>query len=277
MHRIWLVICFIIGPGLALAATQEETFTRRLLTKLEVVLPNHKLVYAGPLEIRDATTEGNIYLDRIYGFAMANPKEADAAIRSYVNRVAQVATEASKPISASALRLAVRNSVSLKRAMESLGAGPVAAYPREFVGDLVVVPVIDASSSVKYVGERDLGSLRRSLVEVNKLAEENLRKNQRPIEEVAKLSAQSGIGVISEEYAASRLIFISDWTQLEKNVGGNLVVMAPAFDTVIYGDGSSVIAVDALRTLGLRIGQTSQVPLSSNVFRLVKDHWELVP
>ena len=93
---------------------------------------------------------------------------------------------------------------------------------------------------------------------------------------MSSLNTRPSLGVIKEEYAASRLIFVSDWAVIQKKIGGNLIIMAPAFDTVLYGDGSSATAVDALRTLGLRIAKGSQVPLSPSVFRLQGDRWELV-
>ena len=191
MRRIWLVILLAVNLDNSFAATKEETFTRLVLAKLEPAIPGHKFEYAGSLEIRDATADGSIYLDRLFGYVTANPKQADAAIESYVSRVAQVTLEAAKPISPSSLRLAVRNSTSLKRAIESLGAGSVAAYPRELAGDLVVVPVIDTPSSVNYVGEKDLSTLGLSEAEVRKIGSENLRKNQRPIEEAAKSPSPS--------------------------------------------------------------------------------------
>jgi hypothetical protein len=52
--------------------------------------------------------------------------------------------------------------------------------------------------------------------------------------------------------------------------------MAPAYDTLIYGDGSTAVGVDALRTLGIQIARQSEVPLSRTVFRFAGDHWEVV-
>jgi hypothetical protein len=276
MKQIWFVLLFMATTCAAFASAREEAFTRLILSKLEAAIPGHKFEFVGSLELRDPTSGRSIYLDRIFGYTTANPKLADTAIADYVSRVAQFTLEAEKPVSPALLRLAVRNSTSLQRAIESLGAGAAAAYPQELVGDLVVVPVIDAPSSVKYVGEKDLSVLGLSEAEARKIGGENLRKIQRPLEEVAKPSPKSGIGVINEEYAASRLIFISDWAALGQKIGGNLIVMAPAFNLVIYSDGSSPIAVDALRTLGLQLGKSSQVPLSPHVFRFKQDHWELV-
>jgi uncharacterized protein YtpQ (UPF0354 family) len=85
------------------------------------------------------------------------------------------------------------------------------------------------------------------------------------------------LGTIQEEYAASRLILVSDWAALEKKLGGSLVVMAPSYDTVIYCDGSTARAIDALRTLGLQVAKRSQTPLSATILRFKGDRWEPVP
>ena len=276
MKRILLVLFLALGAQAVFAATTEEAFTRSILEKLQKAAPAHTFEYAAPLEISDETSGNSIYLDRIYRFTATNPQGAQAAVESFVARAAQAMVEAARPPAVTALRLAVRNGEALKKSLEALGPGAKAAYPRDLAGDLVVVPVVDTPAAVGYLSERNLTQLGLTEAEAIQRATDNLRAAQRPLAEVAKAPPKSGIGTLKEEYAASRLIFVADWAAIEQRVGGNLVVMAPAFDTVLFGDGSNARAIAALRTLGLQVAKRSQVPLSSTVLRFKGDRWEPV-
>lgn len=272
----FVILVFLLAAPFCSAEMKEEEFTRGILPKLENALPSHKFDYVGPLEIRDSTSGETIYLDRIYGFITSNPRLKEAAVTDYVARIAKAAAEADKPISKEDVRLAVRNALSLKRTVDAMGTGTKVAYPRELAGDLVVVPVIDTTSMVKYISQKNLTTLGIDEAQAIDLGKKNLQKIQKPMKKVASIPPHSAIGIIREEYAASRLIFFEDWASIEKQIGGNLIVMAPAFDTVIYGDGSTMIGIDALRTIGMKIAKDSQVPLSSTVVRLKGNHWEVV-
>lgn len=271
-----LLICCVFSAKPCLGETPEESFTRALLPELQSAIPTHKFEYVALLQLRDSTSGNVIYLDRIFGYVSANPKQAAAAQRNYVSQMAKAIADADRPISKRDLRLAVRNATTLRKSLEAMGPGRKAAYPKDFVGDLVVVPVIDTPSTVKYVSEVNLAAIGLTEEQAVELGTKNLRSIQKPMAEITKIPPKSGIGVINEEYAASRLIFIADWKPIEEKIGGNLIAMAPAYDTVIYGDGSTLIAVDALRTIGMQIAKQSQVPLAPTVVRLKGDHWEVV-
>ncbi|MFT3831157.1 MAG: DUF1444 family protein [Opitutaceae bacterium] len=273
---VLLILC--ASCGIWASPPSAEDFTRSFLSKLQAEIDDHKFVYCGPLDIADESgaskSVGHLYLDRIYGYVSENPDQADAAISSYIGRISQVIKEADRPLDQADVLLVVRDATSVRRSTEMMASGPRAAFPRVLTKGLVIVAAINTPGSIKYVGENDLSKLGLDEAQLFALGEKNLRSLQKPFSEVAKVPPNSGLGVITEEFAASRLLFLHDWAAMAKAIGGNLVVMAPAFDTVIYGDGTSVVGVDALRTIGKRIAARSQVPLSSTILRYSGDHWE---
>lgn len=279
--RSWISIFLLcVGSSAIAAPSSDEAFTREILRKLQMAVPTHHFEYRKPLELCDTTpggkSLGNIYLDRVSQFAHSNPDVADLAIDDYVSKIGQAIADRERPISREDLRLAVRNHSVIQRSLAALGAGSKAAYPRSLAGDLDIVPVIDSPASIRYLGQRDLATLELSQQQAEAIAMRNMRLLQKPLADITKTPPRNGIGIINEEYAASRLIWPEDWANLAKSAGGNLVVMAPTYDTVIYGAGTTAIQVDALRSLGLNIAKHSQVPLSATVLRLTHEGWEVV-
>jgi len=274
--HLGIAFAFIFSARQAFAQPNEEAFTKTFLQQLQSAVPSHRFEYVAPLELKDSTSGSTLYLDRLFGYIAANPKDSAAAQQSYVSQLSRAIAEAGKPISKQDVRLAIRNVAKIKSALDAMGPGSKPAYPKNLTGDLVVLPVIDTPSTVRFVSEKDLSLLGLTEDEAVECGMKNLRAIQKPLAEVAKIPPRSGFGIITEEYAASRLIFTSDWKSIEEKVGGNLIAMAPAYDTVIFGDGSTSTAVDALRTFGIQIAKQSQVPLSSTVVRLKGERWEAV-
>lgn len=250
--------------------------------KLQAANPTHQFVYQAPLEIADRSSPakhsiGILHLDRLYGYASRNPDHADAVIEDYLLQVSRAILDFDRPVSKSDILLAVRDAATVERSLAAMGTGPRAAYPRKLTPSLTIVPIINLPATVKYVGQQEIQQMDLDESQLFALGERNLRAAQEPFAAVAHVPPTNGIGIIREEFAASRLIFVKDWSTMAKALGGHLVVMAPAYDTVIFGDGSTPVGIDALTALGRQIAAKSQVPLSPVILRFMNDHWEEIP
>ena len=61
---------------------------------------------------------------------------------------------------------------------------------------------------------------------------------------------------------------------MAEELNGQLVVMVPTPDLLLYGDGSTPMAVDVLRKYGLEMARKSTRPLSPVVLRWTPTGWE---
>lgn len=133
---------------------------------------------------------------------------------------------------------------------------------------------ISTKSSLKWVGEKELKKLNLSEPGLFDLGRQNLRKLQRPLSEVAKIPVGDAVGSIAEEFAFSRLLFPEDWASMAKALSGKLVVMVPNPNLLVYGDGSSALKIDALRTLGAEAARRSEQPLSDTILVWTEKGWK---
>jgi hypothetical protein len=52
--------------------------------------------------------------------------------------------------------------------------------------------------------------------------------------------------------------------------------MLPAPDVLLYGDGSTAVGLEAMRTFAADVARKSSRPLSSSVLQWTEDGWEVV-
>lgn len=279
LFRIWFALVALAVPLGSLAATGDrEAFTQLVIEKLQTAMPGRTFVSPASLEIVEKGSEdARIYLDRVYAYVQANPLMREKVATFHAQQIARSMQEQSQPIDRAAVVLVVRHEAKIRQSLSQLPKGEgVGAYPQALAPGLLAIPALNGDASIRYVNDTMLKKLGITETELVKLGAANLAKLQKPFADVAKIPVPHSLGVLHEEFAASRLIDVTAWTDLAKALGGNLVVMPVAYDTVLYGDGSTPTALGALRTLGRQTMQRSETPLSENVYRYAGDRWELV-
>jgi hypothetical protein len=120
----------------------------------------------------------------------------------------------------------------------------------------------------------DLGAFALDDVTAISLAEENLRAGLRPADAV--LTPQpNGIGVDAGDFGeAGRLALVDQWASLAAAMGGDLLVAAPAADTVLYEDGRIPGALARLSARAGAVMAQSPRPISATILRWSSHGWQ---
>jgi hypothetical protein len=275
------LVALAVGSAMADPPSDKEGFTRYALAQFQQRIEGHHFTLVQPLVLKvdggGKDSLGNLYLDRIYQYSLANPEKADAALASYADRVAAALAELLRPPAKEDVTLVVRSQETLRQSLRSMGASfTVAAYPRALTPSLTYLPVLNSKTSFKWVNDKILTKLGLTEEELFRLARANLRSALRPLEEVTTVPSpgQNAVGTLRDELAPSRLLFPEEWAPIAKKLGGKLVVMVPGSDVLIYGDGSSAARIDALRTLGRDLGRRAEQPLSDAVLLWTETGWQ---
>jgi uncharacterized protein YtpQ (UPF0354 family) len=276
-----LLLTVVTGLGAQSVPRDEAAFTAYVAERLTRELTGFAIQSVGRLTLEgkgsDGESTGQLSLDRIYGFCNRDAGRCPEAIEHYVKGMAEFVRERSRPVEKSMVRLVIRQQSYVDQAKHQMGSGPPALYFRPLAANLVVVPVLDFTRSIRFVGEKDLQRLGVDVDGLFQLGERNLRASLRPLREVAPTPVTHSFGRITgEEYASSRIIFHSDWSELAAKLNQQLVVMLPAPDVLLYGDGSTQVRIDALRTFGTEAARGSQRPLSPVLLRWTISGWEQV-
>jgi hypothetical protein len=149
---------------------------------------------------------------------------------------------------------------------------------RPLVGELVMLPAIDAPQAILPLSEKNNEALGLSADEVFGLGLANLRARLKPLMKVAKVAKPGEIWPIEGDvYHSSRLALHESWSPLAAAQGGKLIVAAPETDTVLYVAEDTPAAIKALRTMVQNVMSRSPRPLSSDLLRWTPQRWEVVP
>ncbi|HSW06486.1 hypothetical protein [Aquabacterium sp.] len=282
MLKYITAIALCVPPTWSLAQEiplDEEGFAKLAAQRVQRELPSYDIKPTTRLTLEgkrtDGESTGQLSLDRIYAFCSRNAPNCGTALDQYAKGIGEVIKERDRPIEKSMVRVAVRPAEYVDRIKKQMGSGAAPIYGRPIGAGLSLVPVLDYTRSVRFVGEKDLPKLQVTEDEVFKLGEQNLRASVKPLSEVTPVPGPNAFGSITgEDYASSRIAFHGDWKVLADKLNGHLIVMLPAPDILLYGDGSTPVGVEALRTFGREMAKKSSRPLSAAILRWTRSGWE---
>lgn len=260
--------------------TDDDAFTTYAAERMAKELPEYNVRPAGKLTLEgkrsDGESTGQLSLDRVYAYCSRNAQNCSAAIDQYAKGMAESVKERNRPIERNMVRVAIRPAAYVEQIRKQFG-GTANVYTKPVTQGLVAIAVLDFTRSVRFVNDKDLSKLALSEAELIKLGEENLRSSIKSLAEVAPVPTANSFGRISgEDYATSRILFLDDWRELSSRLNGKLVVMLPAPDVLLYGDGSSAVGVEALRTFANEVARKSSRPLSPILLQWSETGWSEV-
>ncbi len=281
LSLIAILFCATTTAHAQTIPADEASFTEFIGEKVAQQVPEIKISPVGALNLEgkreDGESSGPVSLDSLYSFCAANTENCAAAIEHYAKGVADLMRERLRPIEKSMIRLAIRSKEAIAQIQQENNTGGILLYAHPLTPDLAVVPLLDFTHSTKFFGNKELAKLGLTEDELFKIGEQNLRAMFKPLATVAKLPADKSPGAIAgEDYASSRIIFLSDWKKLSATLHHQLIVMVPDPEIVLFGDGSTPNGIATLRALGNHISRTSSYPLSTVILRWNKSGWEQV-
>jgi uncharacterized protein YtpQ (UPF0354 family) len=253
----------------------EPAFTEHVAGLLRKEIGDASVLVASPLTIKVGELQAN--LDRIFAFCKRNADTCSAEVHRYVKGAAQVHKERSAPPTREAVRIVLRSGQYTQVAQSSVGGSGAEIQPHPFVDGLVALPVLDSPRALRMLGTKSNEQLGLSAQEVYDLGIANLKKELRPLMEIAKVAGRGQIGqLVGDSFHPSRLLLTESWAPLAQAQGGTLIVAVPATDAVFYIGEDSPVAVDALRALVRNVMSRAPNRLSSILLRWKESGWEVV-
>jgi hypothetical protein len=274
---VYFLVAAVVSSALAQEAPRDEAgFTDYVAAELRKQIGEANVVVKAPLTLGVRELQAN--LDRIFAFCRGNADGCSREIDTYVKGAAEAYRAQSAPPTKEAVRLVVRTAEYVQAARSGpVGSKPLQIQAWPFVEGLNILPVIDNSRTIRMLGENDNTKLGLTADEVYELGVANLRKELKPLMEVAKVAAHGQIGqLIGNAFNPSRMILLDSWAPLAQAQGGVLIVAIPATDAVFYVSEDTRTAIDALRTLTKEILGRAPNRLSGNLYRWRAGGWELV-
>ena len=254
---------------------EAVAFTDRVATQLRARQANTQVTVRGPLTLTVGELQAN--LDRIFSFCQRDAAGCKAETDRYLDGVVETLQSAHKPLERDAVRLIARTRTIYERASANMG-GKVGLAPRALAGELVLIPAVDAKTTIQWLSRSGAKDLGLSDDEIFALGASNLKKTLRPLTDVAKPVGKAAIASLPpDSYNSGRLALLDSWSPLAQAQGGVLIVAAPANDTLLYISEDTPTAVDALRTLASTTAAAAAGPLSKELLRWTPGGWELVP
>lgn len=277
----WLIAAVVVGSLLAAGSASaqhvpadEAGFTTFVAARIQAPLRDKQVVVKGPLTLSIGPLQAN--LDRVYAFCKSNTSGCAKEIETYVGGVVAMASNAKDPPTKAALRIVVRSTDYMRKALRELESA--SAIPTRPLADgLVIVPVLDSPRTVKIFNDKHRAALGLTTEQVFDMAIANLRSSLKPLMSVAKPAVPGQFGTLKGDYyATSRLALIDSWAPLAQAQGGVLIVAAPTPDLVVYSSEDSGAALDALRTLARNVAASAPKPLSGALLRWTPKGWQSV-
>jgi uncharacterized protein YtpQ (UPF0354 family) len=277
VRRLCSVLVQLVAVGCSSAHAQdvpkgEAAFTEYVAALMRRELKGGQVEVKGPLMlVVGGRLQAN--LGRIFTYCSSNADGCGREISAYVQGVADLQNGRVPPLSKDGVRIIVRTSAYVRASSQQA----TEMQWRPLVGELVMVPAMDAPQSIFPLSEESNGNLGLSADEVFNLGLANLRAHLKPLMLVAKVAQPGQILYIGGDvYHSSRLALHGSWSQLATAQGGKLIVAAPETDTVFYAAEETPGAIKALRTLTQNVMSRSPHPLSSELLRWTPQRWEVV-
>ena len=250
-------------------------FTEYVATQLRKEVGQTEVSVKGPLTLGFGELQLN--LDRIFVYCRSNPGACQTEIHTYVKGAVEAHRDRTAPPKKEAVRLVVRSTQYIQAAQTGAGPSPPRIQARPFVEGLVLLPALDSPRTIRIMSEKDNVALGLTAQEVFDLGAANLRRELRPLTEIAKAAGRGQIGqLVGDAFHSSRLALHDTWAPLANAQNGTLIVAAPATDAVLYIGEDTTVAIDALRTLVRNVLARAPNRLSNILLRWRENGWEVV-
>jgi hypothetical protein len=259
--------------------SSEPVFTAAMAQRFGTVFRDTPVSTKGPLTLMVGKgAEGlQINLDNVWSLCRREPQECEAAANDFVSKTAAFVNEMRSPVEKAALRVVVRGGQYVD-SLRKMGVDhPEAAIiVRPVAGDLWLICVADGAHGVKPLNKTDVAKLGLNEDQAVALATQNTRAALTPLADKIHDLPADGLGYIAGDfYDSSRLLLHDDWADLSRKMNGHLIVAVQGNDTLVYGDGSTPIKLDALTSFVAYAAGHAQRPISTTVLHWTRAGWEI--
>jgi hypothetical protein len=263
-------------PAIALDPDGFTNTVAQALNALAIPAPA-RVVSPLTLTARDSTgTEIQINLDRIYSACKSDQQRCPDFISNLITGAADALQARRVPPTPATLRAVVRPEAYL-RSNPQLAQLAIRVAHRELPEGLVALIYVDKARAMGTVSARELVEMHLSTDDAYRLGLRNLAADLRPIDQAIKALSPRGIGTLRDSpYESSRLLLHADWAKVSKKFGGHLIVATPSAEELLYADGSTAEAIDALSALARDRFAKAERGISPSVFEWQPERWVVV-
>jgi uncharacterized protein YtpQ (UPF0354 family) len=240
--------------------------------KVQVVEPLTLHVDASDTDKHDL----RVSLDRVWATCQSDAPHCEREARSFVTK----AVAAIEKPAAKATRDQVVAVLRPRAYFDSIGGTSAADTVVEpFVGDLFVAYVVDLPQSVRSLGPGDMTTLGLTRADLPAVARANLstRLGGSPPELARSKAGDVSVIAGSNYFESSRLLLTEDWTALATKLGKPIFAAAPANDVLVIAIAPAAEQLGKLRAGIEGLYQSSDQPVSPQVYRWDAGRWIATP
>ncbi len=248
-------------------------FTSQIADALRQASPESKIEIVKDLEIRITSVAGGertAFLDNTYDQYKHYPTTKKDLIQRYVGSVLETIGSStwSETIDRNRIVPIIKDKPWLAETREALverGAkeAPENVY-EEMNPDLVVVYAEDSPKNIRYLTPKDLEKAQIDRKELRALACENLKRILPKIER----HGANGTYMFTAggDYETSLLLFDSIWTDIEKDVHGEIVVAIPTRDVLLVTGSEDRDGLERIKKSVNQFSTQTAYKISSKLF-----------
>jgi len=240
-----LILTLLAVAGACSRQPASAAFTQKVAERLKAASHGAEVAVVGPLQVAITPKNGKkTSLDLTSLWKGCGEKvECGEPVEQYVRSVVPASLAVEVPAKLEYLRPILKTRENLPP------AGQAVFQP--FVGELVVAYVFDSGDSKRPVAPGDLQALGLDAAQLHAAALANLEAARPDIPHEPSEASPRVITVrTGDAYAASLLLFHKRWEGLKAEVEGDLIVMAPKQDILLFtGSGEDKATRGQLKSL----------------------------
>lgn len=231
-------------------------FTNEFAQELREASPGLTVEVVKDMELKVTTADGRestSFLDNAYDTYKQDPKSKQEVIKRFVaaglDTIASLGK--SEPVDRKLIVPVIKDRPWLEETKQALLARGAKKLPEhvyeDLNADLIILYAEDSPKNIRYVGPKDLDEAHIEKKELRTLACENLKRLLPKIER----HGTNGLYMIvaGGDYEASLLLLDSIWTDIRKEVRGDVVVAIPSRDLLLVTGSEDSQGVEKVKKM----------------------------
>jgi uncharacterized protein YtpQ (UPF0354 family) len=261
-------------------AAFAEPVTDRVRAAIAAASPeSHTELRAdGGIEVTGPNGKMTMYTDNVQKECDRYPDQCDDTIKRFVSALASVNEKSSFALIESNVFPVVRSRAMLKTLSELMHQEPgKTPISRTFTSDSVVLYAIDSPKAIRFAVGNDLKRQWLSEERLQAIAVTDVKRLD-PVK-ISVLPHSNGLvaAITQDTYATSRLFDPTFVQELERAVGGPIVVAVPTRDWIVAANAGDAAAVAKLKDLAARVFRGEAYAVTPKLVKWDGKAWQESP
>jgi uncharacterized protein YtpQ (UPF0354 family) len=249
------------------------SFTSEYATALRKSSPGLKVEIVRDLQLKVTATDGRettSFLDNAYDTCKLEPKSKDEVIKRFVAAGLETiaSLETSEELDRTRIVPVIKDRPWIEETRKAVMGRGVKEMPEnvyeDLNSDLIILYAEDSPKNIRYFGSKDLEKAHLERNELRKLACENLKRLLPKIER----RGTNGFYMLTAggDYEASLLLLDSVWSDLQKEVRGDIVVAIPTRDLLLVTCSHDARGIEKMKQLVEKASAEGSYRLTTKLF-----------